>query len=106
MSYVRHNKLTFYALRRTVSHFSASNFHDCVSKVIVVSKKVHFYIVAIPACHSIAYSSKRRFPLNKQTIYRSYYVDFEGVFAFFILVEVILRDPNKTTISDTKMHLM
>ena len=57
MSYLRHHRLTFYVLRRTISHFSASNFHDCVSKVMVVSKKSHFGIIASPSCRFIAYSS-------------------------------------------------
>ena len=56
LSYVRYNRLTFYALRGTKSHISACNVHDCVSKVVIVSKKVHFCIVASPSCRFIAYS--------------------------------------------------
>ena len=47
LSYVRHNRLTFYNLRRTTSNFSASNFNDYVSNVMVVRKKTHFCTVAI-----------------------------------------------------------
>ena len=34
--------LSFYALRRTMSNFLVYNFHDCVSKVMVVVKKADF----------------------------------------------------------------
>ena len=84
-SYVRHNKLTFYDLRRTISNFPASNFNDCVCKVMVVSKRSHFCIAACPFCRFIAYSSWRHFLLNKRKIYMSYYVDFEWVFGVFHL---------------------
>ena len=57
LSYVRHSRLVFYAIRCTISNFSASSFHDCVSKVMVVSKKANFCIVAITSSRIIAYSS-------------------------------------------------
>ena len=81
--YVRRNRLTVYASRRTISNFSASNFHDCVFKVMVVSRKAHFCVVASPACRFIADSSQRHFLLNKRKIYRTYYADFEWVFDVF-----------------------
>ena len=42
-----HNKLstvrlTFNALRRMISYLSMSYFQNCVSKVMVISKKVYF----------------------------------------------------------------
>ena len=55
LSYARHNSLTLYALRRTKSNFWASNFHDCICKVMVVTKKGHLCIVASPSSHFIAY---------------------------------------------------
>ena len=82
-SYVRHNRLTIYALHCTISNFSATHFDDCVSKLMVVSLKAHFSIVASASCRFITYSPKRHFLLNKQKIYRSYYVDFKRVFDVF-----------------------
>ena len=54
---MRHKKLTFYALRRKILNFLASNVHDCVSKVMFVSKEAIFCIVASSSCRLIAYSS-------------------------------------------------
>ena len=75
----------FYALCRTISNYSASNFHAFVSKVIVISKKSNFCIVASPSCCFIAYSTSGHFFLNKRKIYRSYYVNFEWVVGIFHL---------------------
>ena len=86
MSYVSHNRLTFYALRRTISNFSY--FPDCVSKVMFVSQISRLCSVVSSACRFVAYTSRHRFLLNtyvKRKIYRSYYPDFEGVFDFFHL---------------------
>ena len=37
------------ALRRTISNFSVFCFHECVSKVMVISKKANVCIVANPS---------------------------------------------------------
>ena len=95
LSYVRHNRLTFYVLRRTMSKFSVSNFHDCVTKVMTVSKKADFCFVAGPFFRPIAYSSKSHFLLNKWKIYRSYNVGLNEFWAFSIVGDSTWPKPNQ-----------
>ena len=42
-----HNRLTFYALRRTISNLSVSNFHDCVSRSCLSVRKPNFVLLPV-----------------------------------------------------------
>ena len=106
LSCVRHNRLTFYALCRTISNVSVPSLHELVFKVMVVTKKAHFALLPVfLAVSSLTHHNVISSWINGRftCLITSILNEFS---AFSISGEVILRDPSQITISVTKMHLL